>query len=158
MAKFVGAFDNKIDAKGRVSVPADFRAAVAGASFDGVVAFPAFTGDAIEAGGLDRLQEIQAMIDGLDPYGDEREAFELAVMSQARKLAFDADGRITLPGELIDCAGLNGRAAFVGRGPYFQIWRPEAYAEKMAEAQARARELRGLLHTPNRQTSGAGAP
>ena len=151
MAKFVGAFVNKIDAQGRVSVPADFRAAVAGGGFDGVACFPAFTDQAIEGGGVDLLEDIQSMIEELDPYGDEREAFEFAVMSEARKLSFDSDGRITLPAEFMDLADLEGRAAFVGRGRRFQIWRPEAYADRRAEARARAKELRGLLSSPRRR-------
>jgi len=164
VAKFVGAFINKIDAKGRVSVPADFRAAIAqsattGAGFDGVVCFPAFADAAIDGGGVDLLERIQDMIDDFDPYGEERDAFELAVMAETRKLAFDADGRITLPAELMEAAGLEGRAAFVGRGQRFQIWRPEAFAERRAQARARAKELRGLLASPrSRARALAGEP
>jgi len=139
-ARFVGAHTNKIDAKGRVSTPADFRKALEGAPFHGVVCFPSFKGPMLDAGGLDLLDDLMAMIAELDPYDDDREAFELAVMGESRKLAFDGDGRIVLPQELRDYAGLDGQATFVGLGTSFQIWNPEAYAEKIGAARRRAVE------------------
>ena len=150
MSKFIGRFVNKIDAKGRVSIPADFRAALNGQLFNGqayngLVCFPSITEAAIDAGGLDRLDEIQAMIDELDPYAEERAAFEISFMGEARRIGFDADGRIVLPAEFIEHAQLDGQAVVVGRGDKFQIWNPELYDEERARARALSRERRGLL-------------
>ncbi|MEM8986840.1 MAG: division/cell wall cluster transcriptional repressor MraZ [Pseudomonadota bacterium] len=155
MPRFVGTFTNKIDAKGRVSVPAGFRAAAAGpGGFNGVSLYPAFTDAALEGGGRDLLDDVEAALDRLKLYGEEREAFEIAVLGEARELNFDADGRVTLPAEFLDHATLNGQATFVGRGRRFQIWAPEVYADKRAAARDKARELRELLDSPHARGNG----
>ncbi len=53
MAVFIGTFENKVDRKGRVSVPAQFRQTLAAQSFQGIVAFRSYRADAIEACGFD---------------------------------------------------------------------------------------------------------
>ncbi|GAB4534081.1 MAG: division/cell wall cluster transcriptional repressor MraZ [Parvularculaceae bacterium] len=145
MSKFIGTFVNKIDAKGRVSIPAEFRAALADQAYNGLICIPSITEAAVDAGGLDRLEEIHAMIEEIDPYAEERAAFEISLMGGARRFNFDADGRILLTAELIDHAQLNGQAAFVGRGEKFQIWNPDLFEVERARALELARERRGLL-------------
>lgn len=153
--RFIGSHTNKIDAKGRVSTPADFRKALEGAPFHGVVCFPAFTGQVIDGGGLDLLDAMMEMIERLDPYGDDREEFELTVMGESRKLPFDGDGRIILPEEFRAYAGLDTHATFVGRGARFQIWNPDVYAETVARARPALREKRHLLHPPRPRSEAA---
>ena len=53
MAVFIDTFINKIDRKGRVSVPAPYRAALVGQLFQGIVAFPSFKHPAIQCAGMD---------------------------------------------------------------------------------------------------------
>ena len=69
----------------------------------------------------------------------------MAFFPDVRELAFDGDGRVTLPDELIAYAGLADQAAFAGLGDRFQIWEPEAFKEARRAAKARIAEKRPAL-------------
>lgn len=148
MTSFLSTFVNKVDRKGRISVPAPFRSALAEQSFQGIIAYPSLSDPAIEAFGRDVLEHMsrrrfdQTLEDGdferalLGAEGDD--AVE-TIMAMARELPFDGDGRIVLPAQLAESAGITDRAAFVGRGTRFQIWAPEAFEEHQQAALARLR-------------------
>jgi MraZ protein len=145
MALFLSTTVNKIDKKGRVSVPARWRAGLSGQSFHGIVAYPSFINTAIDASGIDRIERLSESIDRFDPFSEERNAFGVAILANSRELPFDSEGRVVLSEDLIAHAGLADRAAFVGQGAIFQIWQPEAFASYEAEARTRAREGRNAL-------------
>ena len=139
---FLGSHTNKIDAKGRIATPADFRKALDLEAFSGFVCVPSLTGPFLDCGGLDLLTRIQARIDRMDPYDPDRDAMEIALMGRARKLPLDKDGRTILPKIFLDHARLNGEACFVGRGDYFQISNAAEIAERFSQAEKRAQEAR----------------
>src|SRR3989442_2927048 len=70
---FFSTFVNKVDRKGRVSVPATFRAAVPDQSFPGIVVFPSFRYDALDASGIRRMEEMSARIAMLEEVSEEHE-------------------------------------------------------------------------------------
>ena len=144
MALFLDSHVHKIDRKGRVSVPAQFRAALMNQSFAGVIAFPSFREncDAIEACGMDRMNQLSESLDNLDPFSDEQNDMASVLFGAAVQLPFDGEGRIMLPDRLLNGAGIVDKTVFVGCGQTFQIWAPDAYAEFAVEARARAREAR----------------
>ncbi|MBM3560668.1 MAG: division/cell wall cluster transcriptional repressor MraZ [Alphaproteobacteria bacterium] len=131
---FTGRAVNKIDRKSRVSVPAPFRAAVAGLSFPGIVAIPHFNRPALLCAGINWLEELAARIDAYDLFSAENDALTAAFFGSAQQLAFDPEGRITLPDELMTFAGLAENASFVGRGATFEIWEPAAFTSASASA------------------------
>lgn len=145
VALFLSTYVNRIDRKGRVSVPASFRAAVAGQSFQGVVAFPSFIAPAVEASGIDRIERLSESIDEFDPFSEDRNAFAASILADSHQLAFDPEGRIVLPEALRSHAGIQEQAAFVGQGATFQIWEPEAFRAFQSDARRRAREGRAAL-------------
>jgi len=147
-ALFLGSHTNKIDKKGRIAIPAEFRRALDVETFSGVVCVPSLSGPYIDCGGVDLLQRFQSMIDALDPYDPDREDLEIAIMGRARKLTFDSDGRIILPQILRDHMGVDGEASFVGRGSFFQLWNTGDMEERFAQAEARAKERRFVLKNP----------
>ncbi len=138
MALFLSTFINKVDRKGRVSVPAPFRAAVAGQSFKGVVAFRSYRDATIEACAMDRMERLSDSVDALDQFSDEQDELTSTIFADAHQLPLDGDGRIILPAVLAEHAGITNTAAFVGRGATFQIWSPEAFENHQAEARERA--------------------
>jgi MraZ protein len=142
VALFLSTFVNKVDRKGRVSVPATFRAAVAGQSFAGIVVFPAINYAALEASGIDHIEDMSSRVDALPEFSEEREAIS-AIFADVQQLSFDSEGRIVLPPELCEHAGIviEGSAAFVGNGRTFQIWEPERFARHQQERRSRARGL-----------------
>lgn len=143
---FASTFVNKIDRKGRVSVPASFRAALTGQSFAGIVAFRSLKFPALDAGGYDRLEEITNCLDELPELSDERDALA-SMLSDSQQLPFDSEGRIILPQSLIAFAGIGENAAFVGVGRSFQIWEPERYQRHQEEMRDRVRQ-RGFTLPP----------
>ncbi len=147
MALFLDCHVHKIDRTGRVSVPAQFRAALINQSFAGVIAFPSFREncDAIEACGMDRMNQLSESLDNLDPFSDEQNDMAAVLFGAAVQLPFDGEGRIMLPGRLLDGAGIVDKTVFVGCGKTFQMWAPDAHAEFAAEARGRARESRARL-------------
>ncbi len=150
MALFVGTYENKVDRKGRVSVPARFRAALAGQSFNGIVAYPAFDGiPAIEASGMAWLEELSARINTLNPFSPGHRGLATALFGRSVQLAFDDEGRVMLPQDFLDHAGIGERAKFVAQGTTFMIWNPERFAafEREVSAQA-AKESAGLGPRP----------
>jgi MraZ protein len=127
MKAFFGTYFNKIDAKGRVSVPAAFRAVLQARGLTGVAVHPALFEPCLEGSGYDRFENLlSGVADSFVPKNTD-EAAEL-VMEDLRDLPLDGDGRIVLPDEFIAKAKLKDQAAFVGRGHKFQIWEPGALA------------------------------
>ncbi|HHL42018.1 MAG TPA: division/cell wall cluster transcriptional repressor MraZ [Hellea balneolensis] len=142
---FLSSATNTLDAKGRISVPAEFRAAVGDGNFDGIIVWPSFDGPYLEGGGISLLQDYQALLEGMDPYDDARIAFERAIFAACKRLSFDANGRVSLPSEFAEFANLSDQATFIGLGRRFEIWNPEKYQSQSADVRKTARENRHRL-------------
>jgi len=149
---FLSRFTNTLDVKGRISVPADFRAAVAldgiahNDDFDGIIIWPSIDGTWLEGGGMGLIRSHQAMLNNLKPHDNARTAFERAVFAESHRLSFDASGRVSLPDECVEFAGLDGQATFVGMGRRFEIWNSAAYAVKAKQVRKMAKETRQRLY------------
>jgi len=154
VALFLSTYTNKIDKKGRVSVPAQFRSVLVGQNFPGIIAYPSFVYDCIEACGMDRIEKLSESIDSLDPYSEERDAFATSILGGCVQLSFDGDGRVVLPENLIATAGLSDKAVFVGKGQTFEIWSPEIFEEYSSKAREFAKQKRGALQLNRRDLSG----
>ncbi|MFY8106714.1 MAG: division/cell wall cluster transcriptional repressor MraZ [Elstera sp.] len=127
MALFLSTFVNKVDKKGRVSVPAPFRATLADQPYGGILAYRSLQGAWIEAAGIDRLQKFSDELEGLDPdQPDQAERYTLlsALLGETFQLAWDEGGRVLLPQPLLEYAGIGEEAAFVGQGKFFLIRDP----------------------------------
>ena len=148
MLSFRGTFTNKIDAKGRVSVPAKFRGVTAAQEFAGIICFPSLIDPCIEGGGPDLDAEIDMMLNRLDPFSRERNVLANMLKAQSAELMFDADGRISLPDMLMAKANITNQITFVGLGNKFQIWEPEAYETYLADVLAEAGSHGALLKSP----------
>ena len=145
MAVFIDTFVNKIDRKGRVSVPATFRAALASQPFQGIVAFPAFQLKALQCAGMDWMQSLIEGTRQVDLFSQEHDDLTASLFADAKQLAFDGEGRIMLPEALCAHAKLSEAAAFAGRGKYFEIWEPQALEAYKTEARRRAAEKQRTL-------------
>jgi MraZ protein len=135
MALFIGTHENKIDRKGRVSLPADYRAELPNDDDRVIYIFPSLYTTALEACDRVQLEHHAERINAFDQFSQEEAYFSSQILADARKLTIDGDGRIVLPAEFMGRAQIDGRALFVGGGPKFHIWQPEAYAEHRRETQ-----------------------
>ena len=142
---FLSTYHNRIDKKGRVSVPASFRGALTGQDFAGIVAYASLMHPAIEACGMDRIKKINGRIELLDPFSEERDAFAATIFGESVQLAFDGEGRVMLPESLIESASLKEQAVFIGKGETFEIWEPKAFEAHVTRARELARDKRYQL-------------
>lgn len=150
MALFLAAFVNKVDRKGRVSVPAPFRAALEAQTEEaqtggaaGLVLFRSHSHVCLEGFSMTTMQELSDRLDHFDLFSSEQDDLATAIFGAASPLHIDGDGRIVLPPDLISYAGLEEQAAFVGMGRKFQIWNPQAHQERQEEAR-QAVQSKGL--------------
>lgn len=142
MDRFVSNFTNRLDAKGRVSIPASFRAVLARDGYEGLCVTPSLDTRALDAGGNALLAEIDRLLEGFAPYSEERDAISTALLGTSETLKTDAEGRVVLTDSLKAYAGITDQVTFVGHGHKFQIWEPETFRAHLDDARAKARELR----------------
>jgi MraZ protein len=140
MSQFLGTHLNRLDAKGRVSVPAPFRAALRTLSESGVVVLrPSHNHPCIEAWPEPVFQSLATPLDRLDLFGEAHDSFAVALYADAFPVEPDREGRIVLPEKLVAHAGLSEQVEFMGLGRIFQIWRPEAAERRRSDARERLR-------------------
>jgi MraZ protein len=142
MDRFVSNFTNRLDAKGRVSIPASFRAVLAQDGYEGLCVLPALDQPALDAGGNALLGEIDLLLQSFAPYSQERDQLSTALLGTSETLKVDAEGRVILSESLKSFANIGDAVTFVGHGHKFQIWEPETFRAHLEEARAAARDLR----------------
>lgn len=157
MDRFVSNFTLRLDAKGRVSIPAPFRAALARDGFDGLYCYPTLDQPALDAGGNALLREIEELIDRFPPYSDERDQFSAALYGTSETLKIDGEGRVVLPESLKAHAEISEAVAFVGVGHKFQIWEPGRFRAHLAEATEKVRALKRQLGSQKAAVKADGA-
>lgn len=145
MDRFVSNFTNRLDAKGRVSIPASFRAVLGRDGFEGLYVHPALDAPALDAGGNALLSDINALLSTLSPYSDERDHLSTALFGTSEVLKTDPEGRVILTESLRAHAGIADAVTFVGHGHKFQMWEPERFRAHLEEARAKVRELKRSL-------------
>lgn len=155
-AVFFSTFESAIDAKGRVSVPASFRAALGGASR--VYVWPAFDGrGCLEAGGEALMNDYRQILARMSPHDPAREAIAHSIFGRSADLKMDEPGRIKLPDSQLAAAGIKKDIIFSGAFDRFRIWSPERFAAYDAEMSAQASANLGKLDAPFQAALEAGA-
>src|SRR6478672_1553980 len=139
MDRFVSHFTLRLDAKGRVSIPASFRAVMARDGFEGLYCYPTLDRPALDAGGNALLAEIDSLIARFPPYSEEREQFSAALYGTSEVLKIDSEGRVTLTEHLKTHASITDEVSFAGLGHKFQIWEPGRFRSELAEATEKVR-------------------
>ena len=124
---FISTYENKLDKKGRVSVPATFRSHLSNLDYNSVVCYPSFTNSSIEFCPQDRLEKIIETIDNLNPFEENRDIFSTSILGNSFQLNFDTEGRVTLADKLLVHSGIKDKVLFVGQGKTFQMWEPTAF-------------------------------
>ena len=142
---FLSTYENKLDKKGRVSVPASFRSYLSNLGYNGVVCFPSFNNYSIEAWTQDRIEKISNTIDSLNPFEEKRDFFATSILSESINLQFDSEGRISLSSKLLKHAKIKNSMIFVGQGKTFQIWEPTMFEKFKVSARKKANINRSSL-------------
>ena len=117
---FLSSYENKIDKKGRVSVPATFRSHLSSMGYNGFISYPSFNHSALEACSQDRIEKLSNTIDSLNPFEEKRDFFATSILSESENLQFDTEGRISLSEKLLKHAMIKTNVLFVGLGKHFK--------------------------------------
>ena len=142
---FLSSYVNKIDKKGRVSVPATFRSHLNSLGYNGFISYPSFNHAALEACSQDRIEKLSSTIDSLNPFEEKRDYFATSVLSESENLQFDTEGRVSLSQKLLKHAKIKNNVLFVGLGKTFQIWEPGNFEKFRAFARKKAFQNRSNL-------------
>jgi len=148
---FISSFENKLDKKGRVSVPATFRSYLSSMGYNSFISYPSFNHLALEACSQDRIEKLSKTIDSLNPFEEKRDYFATSVLSESVNLQFDTEGRISLTKKLLSHAKIKNDILFVGLGKTFQIWEPKLFEKFKIVARKKAYQNRSNLRWENKQ-------
>ena len=146
---FLSTYENKLDKKGRVSVPANFRSHLSNLGYNGVICYPSFNNSSIEACSQDRIEKISSAIDSLNPFEEKRDYFATSVLSESSNLIFDTEGRVQFPKKLLNFAKIKSDILFVGLGKTFQVWSPKNFEKFKSFARKKALQSRSTLKWDN---------
>ncbi len=149
---FLSSYENKLDKKGRVSVPASFRSHLSSLGYNGFIAYPSFNHSALEACSQERIEKLSNTIDSLNPFEEKRDFFATSVLSESINLQFDSEGRVLVSEKLLDHAKIKNNILFVGLGKTFQIWEPNNFKKFKVVAREKAYQNRSNLKWDNNLT------
>ena len=142
---FLSTYQNKLDKKGRVSVPASFRSHISNLGYNGIICYPSFNHYCIEAWPQDRIEKIINTIDSLNPFEEKKDYFATSIISESIDLQFDSEGRILITNKLLKHAKIKNSILFVGQGKTFQIWEPKNYEKFKVNAKRKSNIHRSSL-------------
>ena len=148
---FLSSYENKLDKKGRVSVPATFRSHLSSMGYNGLICYPSFNQNALEACSQDRIEKLSNTIDTLNPFEEKRDYFATSVLSESENLQFDTEGRVSISEKLLNHAKIKKNILFVGLGKTFQIWEPKNFEKFKTFARKKAFQNRSKLKWENKQ-------
>ena len=142
---FLSTYENKLDKKGRVSVPASYRSYLSSLGYNGVICYPSFNNQSIEAWSQDRIEKISNAIDNLNPFEEKKDYFATSILSESTNLQFDGEGRILITTKLLKHAKIKNSMLFVGQGKTFQIWEPKNFEKFRVAARKKSNINRSSL-------------
>ena len=126
-------------------MPASFRSYLSNLGYNGIICYPSFNNQSIEAWPQDRIEKISNTIDSLNPFEEKRDFFATSILSESINLQFDSEGRISLTDKLIKHAKIKNNILFIGQGKTFQIWEPTAFEKFKAIAKKKSNLNRASL-------------
>ena len=148
---FLSNYENKIDKKGRVSVPATFRSHLSSMGYNGFITYPSFNHYALEACSQDRIEKLSNTIDSLNPFEEKRDYLATSILSESENLQFDTEGRVFFSKKLLNHAKIKTNVLFVGLGKTFQVWEPTNFEKFKTFARKKAYQNRSNLKWDNKQ-------
>jgi MraZ protein len=142
---FRGHYEHSLDAKNRLSVPARFRATLS----SGLVLSKA--SDACISVSTPEAHEsmLDRALEGKNPLGSEYRAVQRYFQGNSFDAELDASGRVTLPGRLLEHAGIEKEAVVAGVGDHLEIWDRKRWDDEQAALDASIGEVTEGLGNPS---------
>ncbi len=142
----MGLHQSRLDAKGRVSIPAPFRAVLRSRAHDGetpdLVMRASHNFTCIEGWAARDIVQLSDKLDALAEFSAEANDLNLVLFGEAQSLPLDREGRVVLPEQMLIHANIKDAVTIVGTRNTFQLWEPAAYERRRAEARANAPSIR----------------
>ena len=126
-------------------MPATFRSYLSNMGYNGIICYPSFNNQSIEAWPQDRIEKISNTIDTLNPFEEKKDYFATSILSESINLQFDSEGRILLTKKLLKHAKIKSSMIFVGLGKTFQIWEPTNFEKFRVTAKKKSNINRASL-------------
>jgi len=126
-------------------VPASYRTYLSNLGYNGIICYPSFNNQSIEACSQDRIEKLSNSIDSLNPFEEKRDFFATSILSESVNLQFDSEGRISLTSKLLKHAKIKNSILFVGQGKTFQIWEPTIFEKFRVNARKKSNIHRASL-------------
>ena len=126
-------------------MPASYRSYLSNLGYNGIICYPSFNNQSIEAWPQNRIEKISNTIDSLSPFEEKRDFFATSILSESINLQFDSEGRISLTPKLLKHAKIKNSMMFVGQGKTFQIWEPASFEKFKVNARKKANLNRASL-------------
>ena len=145
MDLFVSKFVNKLDKKGRVSLPSSFRSVLPKTNKNEIILYKSIKTHSIEGCNVDRINEIAKRINTLDFFSEDYDDFSSSIFSEIIYTKIDKEGRFLLPEELKFYANIENEVAFIGQGHFFQIWEPKRGQKNIEVSRKRLLEQKKSL-------------
>lgn len=142
---FLSTFENRIDKKGRVSVPAPFRAVLKTEENQGFAAFRSLSQACVEGFSMQQMMQFSSHINSFQLFAQDQDDLTASVFADAEALLFDSEGRVMLSEAMIHHAQLEDKVCFVGRGPTFQLWHPAHFKTYQEAARRRLKARAPIL-------------
>ena len=147
--RFRGSEEVKVDAKGRVSIPAKFRRVFEASDPDFepgkraqlVIVFGTRDWKYLQLFTINAIDEIDEQIAGLDRGSPRRNYLEHIYHGHSEEAEIDGGGRLVLPQKLRDKIGLTDAAVFISGGDNLKVWTPADYEAEERALEARVPEL-----------------
>ena len=126
-------------------MPSSFRSYLSNLGYNGVVCYPSFNNQSIEAWPQERIEKISNTIDALSPFEEKKDYFATSILSESINLQFDSEGRISLTQKLLKHAKIKNNMLFVGQGKTFQIWDPTLFEKFKTQSRKKSNLYRASL-------------
>ena len=126
-------------------MPAPFRSYLSTMGYNGIICYPSFNNQSIEAWPQDRIEKLSSAIDNFNPFEEKKDYFTTSILSESINLQFDSEGRILITSKLLKHAKIKNSMLFVGLGKTFQIWEPTNFEKFRANARKKSNIHRASL-------------
>ena len=126
-------------------MPASYRSYLSNLGYNGIICFPSFNNQCVEAWPQDRVEKISNAIDTLNPFEEKKDFFATSILSDSINLQFDSEGRIILTSKLLKHSKIKNNVLFVGQGKTFQIWEPASFEKFRVNARKKSNLHRASL-------------
>lgn len=137
MTTFIGDFTCRVDAKGRVALPAAIKRQMPPAAMDRFVVKKDIYQKCLVLFPMDEWDRQNSIIrSNINPYNKEHAQFLRGFYKGTAEVVLDASSRILIPRRLLDSAGIDNEVVLAGQDGKIELWRKDLYDEQPGDPES----------------------